>query len=80
MDDPDDFTVRSRLERAIIALAAGSVTPDGYALPPMPLASIARVVMLLRRSRALRRRGAHTKAVRRARARAYYRRAGEALR
>lgn len=80
MDDPDDFIVRNGLEHALIAIAAGSVTPDGYVLPPMPLASIARLVMMMRRSRALRRRGAHTKAARRARARAYYRATGEALR
>ena len=47
---------------------------------PMSDDDIARLLLLIRRSRALRRRGAHTKAVRRARARAYYRRAGEALR
>lgn len=80
MDDPDDFIVRNRLERALIAVAAGSVTPDGYVLAPMPLASIARLVMMMRRSRALRRRGAHTKAGRRARARAFYRATGEVLR
>lgn len=80
MADPDDFTVRNRLEHTIIALAAGSVTPDGYVFPPMPLAPIASVVMLLRRSRALRRRGPHAKAARRARARAYYRATWEALR
>ena len=36
---------------------------------PMSPDDIARLLLLLRRSRALRRRGAHTKAVRRARAR-----------
>ena len=42
--------------------------------------ALAELLLLIRRSRALRRRSKHTKAVRRARARAYYRAAGEVSR
>lgn len=67
---------RNGLERDVVALA-GARWPT---VAPMSPDDIARLLLLLRRSRALRRRGAHTKAARRARARAYYRRAGEVLR
>ena len=67
---------RNGLERDVVALASARWSTAA----PMSPDDIARLLLLLRRSRALRRRGAHTKAVRRARARAYYRRAGEALR
>lgn len=64
---------RNKMERAIVAIARPSpFDPSGYMFAPMPHASIARIVMLLRRNRALRRRGKHTKAARRARARAHY--------
>lgn len=67
---------RNGLERDVVALASARWPT----IAPMSPDDIARLLLLIRRARALRRRGAHTKAVRRARARAYYRRAGEALR
>ena len=67
---------RNGLERDVVALASARWPTAA----PMSPDDIARLLLLIRRTRALRRRGAHTKAVRRARARAYYRRAGEALR
>ena len=67
---------RNGLERDVVALASARWPTAA----PMSPDDIARLLLLIRRARALRRRGAHTKAVRRARARAYYRRAGEALR
>lgn len=67
---------RNGLERDVVALASARWPT----VAPMSSGDIARLLLLIRRTRALRRRGAHTKAVRRARARAYYRRAGEALR
>ena len=76
MSDITGIAPRSGLERDVVALAharwptAAPMSPD----------DIARLLLLLRRSRALRRRGAHTKAARRARARAYYRAAGEVSR
>lgn len=67
---------RNGLERDVVALASARWPT----VAPMSPDDIARLLLLIRRSRTLRRRGKHAKAVRRARARAYYRRAGEALR
>ena len=67
---------RNGLERDVVALA-GARWPT---VAPMSPDDIARLLLLIRRTRALRRRGAHTKATRRARARAYYRTARERLR
>ena len=67
---------RNGLERDVVALADARWPT----VAPMSSDDIARLLLLIRRTRALRRRGAHTKAARRARARAYYRAAGEALR
>jgi hypothetical protein len=67
---------RNGLERDVVALASARWSK----VAPMSPDDIARLLLLIRRSRTLRRRGAHTKATRRARARTYYRTTGEVLR
>ena len=76
MSDITGIAPRSGLERDVVALASARWPT----VAPMSGDDIARLLLLIRRSRALRRRSKHTKAVRRARARAYYRRAGEVSR
>lgn len=63
----------TRMERGIIGLLMDP-EPDafGYCFAPWPPEHVERVLSLLRRARALRRRSPRTKAGRRARRRAFY--------
>jgi len=67
---------RNGLERDVVALASARWPT----VAPMSDDDIARLLLLIRRSRALCRRGKHTKAARRARARAHYHTAREVRR
>ena len=68
MSDITGIAPRSGLERDVVALASARWPTAA----PMSGDDIAELLLLIRRSRALRRRSKHTKAVRRARARAYW--------
>lgn len=63
----EGFIPRNRQEATLFALTRGFITERGYCVAPMSSDSVRLVADLFRRSKARRRRGASTKAARRAR-------------
>jgi len=63
----EGFTPRTRQEATLFALTRGVISGRGYCFAPMSSDSVRLVADIFRRSKARRRRGASTKAARRAR-------------